>query len=132
MRKIWSIVPLKFRKFILHWGRPLMWVGAIAVSVHHIGTATEEALRTQIDLRDLNMLRDLRMCLVEATADVGTILSDGLTSTGVGLTAFLGYFGAHPWASIVLLFAIVETFVHMKKVRRWLRTVLSIFRRRRK
>ena len=130
MRNIWSKLPLKMRKIIKRSVRVTAWLIAILVSVHHIDAAATEALRTKISSEELHVLRDLRMCVMDATADVGTILTDGMTSTSVGLAAFGLHFWQNWWAALVVLFAVSETFGYTRKIWRWTRAIISRWRKK--
>lgn len=117
---IWNRLPLKIIKLVRRWCRFAAWLIAIIVSFHHIDTAAHNALRAKVALRDLSTVKKLRICVADATADVGTLLGDGTTTIKAGFTAFIGYFVQNFWVALVIFCAILESISNFNKAKRWM------------
>lgn len=113
-----NLMPLKFKKVVRRWWRLVVWCIAIAVSWHNIQLATHDALHTKITQTDQSRINRLKLCVEDASAEVGAIIGKGTSATKVGIAAFLRYFITHWWAAVILLVAIGETFTHFSKARR--------------
>jgi hypothetical protein len=108
----------KIKKTIRRWWRVTLWFVAVAVSWHNIQLATHDALHTKITQTDRSRINRLKLCVEDASAEVGAIIGKGTSATKVGIAAFFRYFIDHWWAGIVLLVALGETITHFSRGRR--------------
>ena len=122
-KNIRNQLPPKYRRFVKRVGRFILWVVAIAMSFGHIGAASREALRARVDSKELSAIRRMSACANNAISDVGTVISDSYISMKVGFRAFFQYFRNNAWAGLVLIYAIIDTILHVnlgaKTYRRW-------------
>ena len=118
LSRIKKSMPLKFKKAVRRWWRLVVWCIAIAVSWHNIQLATHDALHTKITQTDQSRINRLKLCVDDASAEVGAIIGKGTSATKVGIAAFFRYFITHWWAAVVLLVALSETVIHFTRARR--------------